>query len=80
MEQLADRARRYKYLHQKTYETDLLMIDEISVMKNHHLEPLNFAVNREMKFGESQAAENLDIVFWRSSDGEDRKFVFTAAV
>ena len=66
-EQLADRARRYKCLHQKTYETDLLIIDEISVMKNHYLEPLNFVVNsirdNEMKFGESQAAKISTLSF-----------------
>ena len=44
-EQLAARARRYNYLHQRIYETDALMIDEISVIKNNHLELLKFGVN-----------------------------------
>lgn len=64
---LEERARFQKYVNERLCETDVLVIDEISMFENHHFERLNrvmkFARNNTAKFSKEEAAANAKAPF-----------------
>lgn len=64
---LAEGARNFKWVNQRLCEVDVLVIDEISMMENHHFERLNLAMksarNNIEEFGALKAKANASAPF-----------------